>query len=117
MALKQELMASSLPWQAANKIGLDALTAFAAAGSTQATATALTSNCFNVSSGSGGGVILPANTEMFFGINSSGGNVTLYPPIGSSINGGAVNSGFTMTTGKTVFGIPAGTNILVNMSA
>jgi len=117
MALKQELMASSLPWQAANKLGLDTLTAFAAAGSGQSTATALTSNCFNVSSGSGGGVILPANTELFVGVNSSGGNVTLYPPVGSAINGGSVNAGFTMTTGKAVFGIPAGTNIIVNMSA
>lgn len=116
MAQKQELMASSLPYEAADKLGLDALTAFAAAGSGQSSATALTANCFNVSSGSGG-VILPASTSLFFGVNTSGGSITLYPPVGSAINGGTTNAGFTVGNGKSVFGIPSGLNILVNLSA
>lgn len=116
MAQKQELMASSLPASAANKLGLDALTTFAAAGSGQTSATQLTANCWNVTSGSGG-VILQASVEMQFGVNNSGGSITVYPPIGSAINGGTTNAGITVPNTKGVILIPSGLNILANVSA
>lgn len=116
MAQKQELMAASAPPALASKLGLDALTTFAAAGSGQSSATALTANCWNVTSGTGG-VILPANTENFFGVNNSGSSITLYPPVGSAINGGTTNAGFTIGNGKSAFGMVSGLNILVNLSA
>ena len=116
MAQKQELMASGLAYEASKQLGFDTLSTFAAAGSGQTSATSLTSNCANVTSGSGG-VILPANTETFLGVNNSGGTITLYPPVGSAINGGSTNSGFSWTNGKGLIAIPVGLNILVNMSA
>src|SRR5277367_2648990 len=104
MAQKQELMASGLPYEASKQIGFDTFTVVAAAGSGQTSATLPASNCVNVTSGSGG-VIMPANTELFIGVNGSGGTITLYPPVGGAINGGSTNSGFSWTNNKTLFAI------------
>ena len=116
MAQKQELMSDSLPWQAASHLGLDPLTAVAAAGTTQATATSLTANCANVNSGTGG-VIITLVRELHMIANNSGVTITIYPPVGSAINGGTVNSGITVLTGKSALVIPSGTNFMVNVSA
>ena len=116
MAQKQELMASGLPYEASKQIGFDTFTTIAAAGSGQTTATLPASNCVNVTSGSGG-VIMPASTELFIGVNNSGGSITFYPPVGSAINGGSTNAGFTWTSTKGLFAIPVGLNVIVNLSA
>ena|SRR6185312_457337 len=116
MAQKQELMASSLPAAAANKLGFDALTTFTAAGGSQGAATALTSNCANINAGTGG-VILAANVEDKIGVNTSGGSITLYPPVGSAINGGSANAGITIPNGKSYVANVVGTNIIVTVSA
>jgi hypothetical protein len=88
-----------------------------ATGSTQATAAPLVSNCTNINAGSGNGVIISQDRAIHCLFNSSGGNVTLYPPVGSSINASAANAGFTLTTGKSAIVIPCGTTFMVNMSA
>lgn len=116
MAQKQELMSSGLAYEASKQLGFDTFTVVAAAGSGQTSATALASNCANVTSGTGG-VLLPANTETFIGVNNSGGTITLYPPVGSTINGGTLNAGFSWTNAKSLIAIPVGLNIIVNMSA
>lgn len=116
MALKGDLMASSLPAQAANKLGFDALTAFAAAGASQTTATTLTSNCANVSSGSGG-VIIGQPDGINVIVNTSGGAVNVYPPVGGTINGGTLNAAFSLTNNKTLIVFSAGLNYIANMSA
>lgn len=117
MALKSELMARGIAAGPAGALGLDALATLTALGSNQAGAAPLVSNCTNVNAGSGAGVIISQTHAMHAIINSSGGNVTLYPPVGSSINGGTVNAGFTLTTGKTCLVFTAGTNFIANLSA
>jgi|SRR6185312_6391187 len=117
MALKTELMARGIPAGPAGQLGLDALATLTAVGNSQATAAALVSNCTNINAGSGDGVIISQVHAVHALINSSGGNVTLYPPVGSSINGGAANAGFTLTTGKTTLVFEAGTNYIAVQSA
>lgn len=120
MALKQELMASSLPAAAAGKLGYDApATAVAAAGSTQAGATPLTSNFSIVTSGGAGGVIITETKAPTIVIVASGagGNITVYPPVGGSINGGTANAGFVVATSKQAIFIPAGLNWVAILSA
>lgn len=120
MALKQELMASSLPGAAASKIGFDTPnTAVAAAGSTQGGATVLTSNFSLVTSGGAGGVIIreqhaPTVVSVASG---AGGTITVYPPLGGSINNSAANTGFTLAVGVTGIFIPAGLNWMAIRSA
>ena len=116
MALKADLMAAGMPWQAANKLGLDTLTVFAAAGTTQATATTLTANCANITSGTGGVIIgLPNEAQMI--ANNSGLTITVYPVVGGAINGGATNAGISLPNGKSLFGMGAGLNFLAVVSA
>jgi hypothetical protein len=116
MALKQELMAASAPAALANKLGLDPISLVAAAGTTQATATPLATNCWNVSSGTGG-VSVNTEEQIQFGFNSSGAAVTVFPPLGGTINGGSVNAGISLPTGKSILMIPNGTNLMANVSA
>jgi len=116
MALKGELMASGMSAAEANKLGLDTFTAVTQAGSNQATALALTSNCVNVTAGTGG-VIITQSHAMHAIANNSGANCIVYPPVGGTINGGTLNAGFTLSNGKTLLVFTAGTNYLANMSA
>lgn len=116
MALKGELMAAGMPAGQANKLGLDTFTAVTQTGSNQATALTLTSNCINVTAGTGG-VIMSQTHAMHAIANNSGANCIVYPPVGGTINGGTLNAGFTLTTGKTLLVFTAGTNYLANMSA
>jgi uncharacterized protein RhaS with RHS repeats len=116
MALKQELMASSAPAALANKLGLDQTATVAAAGTTQVTATDLASNCWNVNSGTGG-VQINSGDQIQFGVNSTGAAITVYPPAGGTINGGAANAGISLPQGKSIFLIPNGTNLMAIVSA
>jgi hypothetical protein len=116
MALKGELMASGMPSGQANRLGLDTFTVVTQVGSSQATALSLTSNCVNVTAGTGG-VIITQTHAMHCIANNSGANCVVYPPLGGAINGGTVNAGFTLTTGKTLIVFSAGLNFIANMSA
>ena len=116
MALKGDLMAASLPPSAASKLGFDPLTTVAAAGSSQASATVLAANCTNITSGTGGVIIgLPEEIQLI--MNNSGSSISLYPPVGGTINGGTVNAAYSLTNGKATTVFPAGTNFIANQSA
>ena len=118
MALKGELMASSLPAAAANKLGFDAQATVSAAGTTQGTATTLVSNFSNVTTAAANsGVIIGRANEINVVINNGANPVKVYPPSGHAINGGSANAAFTVTNGKAAIFYPAGTNWCANMSA
>lgn len=120
MALKAELMASSLPGAAASKIGFDApATAVAAAGSTQGGATPLVSNFSIVTSGGAGGVIISEKHALTTVIVASGagGTITVYPPVGGTINNLSANAGFAVAVGKQAIFFPAGLNWTAILSA
>lgn len=118
MALKSELMAASMPPALASKVGYDPMATVAAAGSSQATATSLTANCSNVTSGSGGVILGPSEVrDPVLIVNNSGGTVSVYPPVGGTINGGTLNAAFSLTNGKALSINAVGTNYIANMSA
>lgn len=119
MALKSELMASGMSGAEANRLGLDGLATLTATGASQGAAAPLLSNFTNVNAGSGAGVILSQSHAMHCIINTTGGNVLIYPPVGGTINPSilAQNAAFTLTTGKTALIITGGTNFFANMSA
>lgn len=116
MALKQELMSSSAPSALADRLGLDPIVAVAAAGTTQVTATDLTANCWDVTSGAGG-VQINSFEQIQFGVNNSGAAVTVYPPANGTINGGAANAGISLPNLKSIFLIPNGLNLMAIVSA
>ena len=117
MALKQELMASSLPAAAASKLGVDTLTSITPAGSTQGTATALSSNFVTLATASAGGVIISQTHAMHMIINASGNTQTIYPPVGSAMNNGTVNAGVTLANSARMLIMSAGTQFFTITSA
>lgn len=120
MALKQELMASSLPAAAASKLGYDTpATAVAQAGSSLATATLLTSNFSIVTSGTGGVQITELKSPTVV-INNSGASCNVYPPASPSscaINALSAGAAFAVANGKQAIFIPAGPNFVGLLSA
>lgn len=101
----QELMGSGMPAAQASKLGADGVTVFAAAGTTQATATLLTANFANVTTvASSAGVRLPsAHGKGLTVILNNGANVlSIYPATGEKINGLAANIAITAAPGKCV---------------
>jgi hypothetical protein len=121
MAATLELMAAGLPAQLARSLGLDAITTFSAAGTTAATATALTADFANVTVVPlNGGVRLQSEAQAtgIAGVINSGANVlTLYPATGEKINGQAANAGIQIAPGKTAMGISSTGNWLFIVSA
>ncbi len=97
MALKQELMAGGMPSGNAGRLGFDVPQTVAAAGSGQSSATVLTTNYANVTSGTGG-VMLSENLTAV--VNTSGSSINVYPPVGGSINGLSANSAFAVGNNK-----------------
>jgi hypothetical protein len=91
-----------MPAALANRLGLDPIATFAAAGSTQGTATKLTGNAANVTVASANqGIILP-NVEAFYAIYNSGPNaLSIYPPVGGTIQGAAKNAAIALASGKS----------------
>ncbi len=69
-----------------------------AAGTTQATALALTNDWNNITSGATFGIILPALTmgQSVVVFNNAGGNIKMYPPVGGAL---------------TVLGVATGINL------
>jgi hypothetical protein len=117
MALKSDLMAAGFPAGQANKLGLDPSAAVTAAGTTQGTATALAGNNANVTTSSvSAGVKLQATEGSSFVYNTGPNTLTVYPPVGSTILGLAVNAGLTVAAGSGVLCIPNGANIACNIS-
>jgi hypothetical protein len=114
MPLKSELMASGAAAALASKLGFDTPATVAAAGSGQSTAAVLASNFANVSSGSGG-VILSERLAAV--VNTSGGSINVYPPVGGSINGLAANTALAVGNNKQALFIQAGTQWVGILSA
>ncbi len=113
MALKQDLMAGSLPWEAAGKLGFDAIVAVTAAGTTQSGAASLNTNCANVTTSSiGGGVIITSPNERNYIYNSGPDALTVYAPVGSNFVGLAANVGLTLASGSGIIIEGNGTTLL-----
>jgi hypothetical protein len=105
MASVNELMAAGIAAGPARMLGTDPVTTFAAAGTTQATATLLTSSFANVTTvASNAGVRLrSANAAGLTVIINNGANVlSIYPATGEKINGLAANVAITAAPGKCV---------------
>lgn len=113
MALSNELMAAGMAAGLANPLGLDTpQTGVSAAGSSQATATALTADAAIVSTvSSSQGVIVPNRPGFFAVTNTSATSLTVYPPVGSTFAGSSLNAGRTLTQNQTLIGFTAGTTI------
>src|SRR5579859_168140 len=88
--------------------------AVTAAGTTQGTATALTSSYNNVTTGTANQVvILPTVTsagQTVYVNNNTGNNITVYPQTGASINGAGANVGMTIIPGNINAFIAASTS-------
>jgi hypothetical protein len=113
MSLTSELMAAGMPSGQANQLGFDtpALTV-SAAGNSQATATQLTSDANLVTTvGASSGVILPNRPGEFVVTNNVNQTLSVYPPVGSTFAGSALNAARTLTQGQTLWAVTAGTTI------
>jgi hypothetical protein len=117
MPTKAELMATGLPAATAAKLGLDPLTAFTAAGTTQGTATLLTANFANVSVPSPNlGVILGAPFETTLLYNTGPNTLLIYPPVNGTFVGLSQNAAFTLATANSVIINGDGINFIAVLS-
>lgn len=101
MPRANSLLSAGVPAGAAQAL-LGAPTTIALAGSTQTDATAITTACANITSGSGG-ARLPAmnvgdSVEVF---NVSGNTASIYPATGQTINALSANGAISMATAKS----------------
>jgi hypothetical protein len=121
MALKAELMACGFQAEGAKKLGFDSVTNFTAAGSTQATATAMTANCGNVTTSSANsGVKLNGDEQPQLIYNAGPQVLTVYAPTspsGSKFIGLSSSTGVQLASGKTLLVMPVGTTLFYNISA
>jgi hypothetical protein len=110
MSLSNELMANGMPSNLALQMGLDtpALTV-AAAGTTQLTATALVSDASLVTTvGGSSGVLAPNRPGFFCVTNNTATSLSVYPPVGCTFVGSAINAARAVTQGQTLIGFTAG---------
>lgn len=96
--LRKNLMGVGIPAEAAAQIGLSAIAAITAAGTTAADATILNKqNTFvNMTASGSDGIKLPANADLgveYIIYNSSGSTGLVYPPTSGTLNGGTATSG------------------------
>jgi hypothetical protein len=104
MALKSELMAVGMPGSQANRLGYEPIASFTAAGSSQATATTLTSNSASVTtSAAGNGVILGSYEQKFSVFNIGPFTCAVYPPVGGTFTGLAVNAPVTVAANTSAW--------------
>jgi hypothetical protein len=91
-------------------------TALTATGSTQATALSLISN-FSIfgTVAASTGALLAAREGIV--VNGGANALTLYPPVGGNINGGATNAGVSVPAGKSAMFSSSGLTYGVNVSA
>lgn len=105
MARKSAMLSAGISPLAANSITGTASTTNPA-GSTQGTATPLTSSLtYTATVAASTGFILPSSLEVGDSVvvenDDSADAVLVYPPVGSEIGTGAVNAGFSVAAGKT----------------
>ncbi len=114
MPSKAELMATGLSAFTASKLGTDALTSFTAAGTTQITATSLNSNFANVTtpSASANGVIITEPFNNWFLYNSGPSVLQVYPPVGGTFVGLAINVAVNVASGSSLHIIGDGLNFI-----
>lgn len=108
MAAAEDLMSRGLPAGLAKQIGLEIpVTGLTATGSTQGTALALTSNfsIFGTVAASTGCVVSGDKDSFIY--NGGAQTLSVYPPVGFSINGTTVNTAFSVPAGKGSYFIPA----------
>lgn len=119
MPLKSELMARGMPGGQANLLAQDpASAALTATGNSQATALSLVSN-FSVfgTVAASTGAIIGEPRGIYFVANNGANTLTLYPPVGGNINGGALNAGIAVPAGKSAMAMSNGLTWGVVVSA
>lgn len=102
MVARANLLASGVPAAAANLLGTALNKTLAAAGTTQATATAMKGCGFAVVTtvGLNSGIILdPPGPDQTI-VNAGQNTLTIYPALGCVINGLAANTGIQLAVGK-----------------
>lgn len=116
-----KLATSGLSAVASASINGDAATGLVATGSTQATAFLLpAANNFVATTAASTGVILPPGNlgDEVVVFNGGANALSVYPPVGASINGGATNAAATVATLKPAYFIYASaTQICALLSA
>jgi hypothetical protein len=118
MAAVEDLMAEGMPASMAKQIGLETpITGLTATGTTQATALALTSTFSIIGTTASSTGVVATNKDSFIQ-NAGAQTLTVYPPLGWSINGLAANTGIPVPTLKGVWLQTArGLNIAAIVSA
>lgn len=118
MATKAELMAGGMPAALANRIGGDPIAHLTPGADLQGNALVVSSATI-LDTASAGCVTLPNATpkggHAIF--NNSGQTQKVYPAVGETINAGAANAAFSLTSAKSCFIYPAGTGWILVMSA
>lgn len=119
MSTATELMAGGVPGQAAKQIGSGPLTTITPAGTTQGTATSITSSQTILGTAAAAGAILPTATgaPVHAVYNNSGNAQNVYPASGETINSSAANVAFSVANGKSAIFIPSGMSWIANLSA
>ena len=105
MALALAIMRGGISAGAAKAINGDVNSAISAAGTTQATATALTAGINVITTAAASSGVRLSNTEIGdeYEIFNLGANaVTVYPPTSGQINALSANTGFTLATNTAV---------------
>lgn len=108
MASRAELMAFSLPWQAAGAVGQSLSSGVSAAGTNQATGTALTSsiNLFSTVSNGQGATLPSANAQpIHAGYNGGANTLSVYCASGEKMNN-TTNGSIQVPAGKGYILVP-----------
>ena len=111
--IAREMSSSGLSALAAQAVlGSRSLTV-TAAGTTQATATAMSSalNVITTCTEAAGGVLLPVNDlgDSIRVVNATSANCRVYPPSGGALNGGTANIPFTLGANSAADFVQTGT--------
>lgn len=115
MALRSVLMAVGMPAPMATKFGYDPVQAVTAAGTTQATAQALNTNCASVTTSAiNAGVIINQPNDDNYIINAGPNTLTVYPPVGSNFQALAANVGLQVAVGDALMTKGCGTTLLAS---
>lgn len=119
MTKVSELMARGMAAGTAELIGQDdASTGLTATGtSSQAAAFPIVSKCAIFGTvAANSGALLPARGRVL-GVNGGANTLSLYPPVGGNINGGATNAAISIPAGKAFIAESNGLIWIVNVSA
>jgi hypothetical protein len=121
MTTASKIIPGGISAVAASAIVGDITTGIVAAGSTQATATVLTTDINVVATTAlSTGVLLPVgeNSKSMTVFNGGANSLLVYPPVGGTINGASANAGITLATLKGArFEYISSLTIIANLSA